>query len=113
MAHRVHVHVSVGGYVATWIALLALTTLTLLLSFVHLGPFSTPIALVIAAGKALLVALFFMHLVEQRAANWLALLAGVLLLGVFVALAAADPATRPTTDEPIRPPAAGSARPLS
>lgn len=53
-------------YFAVWLALLAGTGLTYAVAFVDLGPFNPVIALAIATTKALLVALFFMHL---KAAN--------------------------------------------
>lgn len=53
-------------YFAVWLALLAGTGLTYAVAFVDLGPFNPVIALAIATSKALLVALFFMHL---KAAN--------------------------------------------
>ena len=49
-------------YFAVWIALLVGTYLTYKIAFIDLGPFNPVAALVIATTKALLVALFFMHL---------------------------------------------------
>ncbi len=86
--------VTARDYLFTWLGLLALAALTVGLSFAHLGAFAVPVALTIAAAKATLVALVFMHLVEQRAANWLAFLVAIALLAVLVVLAAADVATR-------------------
>jgi cytochrome c oxidase subunit 4 len=53
-------------YLFVWLALVALTALSLGLSFAHLGGLDTAISLVIAAAKSTLVLLFFMHLVEER-----------------------------------------------
>jgi cytochrome c oxidase subunit IV len=53
-------------YVRSWLALLALTALSFALSRVHLGHFGPTLALAIASGKALIVALVFMHLYEGR-----------------------------------------------
>jgi len=49
-------------YFAVWIALLFGTWLTYQASLLDLGPFNAAVALIIATTKALLVALFFMHL---------------------------------------------------
>ena len=49
-------------YFAVWIALLAGTYITYRVAYVDLGVFNAAVALIIATTKALLVALFFMHL---------------------------------------------------
>ena len=54
--------VSLKTYVAIFAVLLALTATTVAIAHVDLGRLNTVVALVIAFAKALLVALFFMHL---------------------------------------------------
>jgi cytochrome c oxidase subunit IV len=81
-------------YVLTFVGLLILTTLTLLLSFAPLGSWHVPTALLIAIAKTLLVALFFMHLIEQETVNWVAILVSVLLMGTFIGLSTLDVASR-------------------
>ncbi|HKV80972.1 MAG TPA: cytochrome C oxidase subunit IV family protein [Candidatus Sulfotelmatobacter sp.] len=49
-------------YFAVWIALLFGTFLTYEIAKIDLGVFNSAVALIIATTKALLVALFFMHL---------------------------------------------------
>jgi cytochrome c oxidase subunit IV len=49
-------------YFAVWIALLAGTFITYEVAKIDLGVFNAAVALIIATTKALLVALFFMHL---------------------------------------------------
>jgi cytochrome c oxidase subunit IV len=49
-------------YFAVWIALLCGTALTYYAAKLNLGVFNAAVALIIATTKALLVALFFMHL---------------------------------------------------
>lgn len=49
-------------YFAVWIALLCGTAITYFAAKLNLGPFNAAVALIIATTKALLVALFFMHL---------------------------------------------------
>src|SRR5215469_11728858 len=51
-------------YFAVWGALLLGTFLTYRVAFIDLGVFNPVVALVIATTKALLVALFFMHLIS-------------------------------------------------
>jgi len=55
-------HASLTGYFAVWIALLIGTALTYYAAKLDLGVFNAAVALIIATTKALLVALFFMHL---------------------------------------------------
>lgn len=49
-------------YFGVWIALLAGTAITYFVAKIDLGRFNAAVALIIATTKALLVALFFMHL---------------------------------------------------
>ena len=49
-------------YFSVWIALLFGTVLTYEIAKIDLGVFNSAVALIIATTKALLVALFFMHL---------------------------------------------------
>ena len=49
-------------YFAVWAALLAGTIITYFVAKVDLGVYNAAVALIIASTKALLVALFFMHL---------------------------------------------------
>lgn len=91
-------------YLLTWIALMVLAAATLGLSFLPLGAFHTPVALFIAATKAALIALFFMHLADERGSIPIAVGIWVLLLAVLVTLTAADVLTRGAT---LRPPASG------
>jgi cytochrome c oxidase subunit 4 len=78
-------------YLLVWIALLALTLLSFLLSRAHLGSTDIAVALIIAFAKTALVLLFFMHLVEERfsivvipfvAAGFIALLVGLTVTDV-------------------------------
>jgi cytochrome c oxidase subunit 4 len=77
--------IPVRSYVVVYIALIALVAATTGLAFVNLAPWSVAIALGIAALKALLVILYFMHVkISSRLTRvfvvvgfyWLALLFG-------------------------------------
>jgi cytochrome c oxidase subunit 4 len=81
-------------YLVVFVVLLALTALTVLVASVDLGPLNTPVALGIAAGKAMLVVLFFMHLKEAPGILWLAAGAGFFWLGILILLTMSDVATR-------------------
>jgi cytochrome c oxidase subunit 4 len=81
-------------YLVVFLALLALTAITVLVSYVDLGPLSTPLALLIAAIKATLVILYFMHLREASPLLWLAAGGGFFWLGLLIVLTMSDIATR-------------------
>jgi cytochrome c oxidase subunit 4 len=110
-------------YVAVWLALLALTFSSFGLSYVHTGAWEVPIALIIAVAKSVLVLLFFMHLVEQKLINGFVIVAAAGLVGLLLALVAADVASRhtfpaapllevtPPTPNPSPPPPGGTAGP--
>lgn len=85
---------SVRAYVATWAALVALAAASFGLSFLHLGGWAMPAAVAIAAAKALLVALFFMHLVRAQASVRLAGAAAVVFIAILIGLVVADVVTR-------------------
>lgn len=87
-------HVGLGGYIATWAGLMILTGLTFGLSFVSLGAWGMPIAILIAGTKVLLVVLVFMHLIEHGATPRLAAVAGVSLLVLLCSLTILDAAVR-------------------
>jgi cytochrome c oxidase subunit 4 len=59
-------------YVSVFLALMALTGLTVYAATVDLGVWNTPVALAIAVTKALLVVLFFMHVKYGSRLVWLA-----------------------------------------
>jgi len=90
-AHRLH---GPRVYAIVLAALLFLTALTILVSYVDLGPFNTPVAFVIAGVKATLVVLFFMHMREAHGVLWLAALAGFFWLAILIVLSMSDFATR-------------------
>jgi len=90
-AHQLH---GVRVYALVLGALLFLTALTILVSYVDLGPFNTPVAFTIAGVKATLVVLFFTHMKEAHGVLWLAALAGFFWLSILIVLSMSDFATR-------------------
>lgn len=88
-------HPGPGRYVAVWIGLLALTATTYLTARVDLGGhWNLAVALVIAAVKASLVVLFFMHLWDSRGTNRLVFLVSVFFVVLLIAGVVGDIATR-------------------
>jgi cytochrome c oxidase subunit 4 len=81
-------------YYTVFAALIALTILTVAISFLELGPWHTVAGLAIGAVKAALVVLFFMHLLGSKKSNWLALGAGLYWLAILLALTLSDYASR-------------------
>ncbi len=82
-------------YFTVWIALLVGTFLTYKAAFIELGPFNAAVALTIATTKALLVALFFMHLkgAHERLLK-LVVISTVFFLFILLVLSMADYGTR-------------------
>ncbi len=81
-------------YTFTFVGLLLLTTATFLLSYVDLGVWSTVIAMTIGLAKSVLIVLFFMHLIDQHASNWIAFVTSVLLVASLIAIAMIDALSR-------------------
>jgi cytochrome c oxidase subunit 4 len=82
-------------YFAVWITLLLGTFLTYKAAFIELGRFNAVVALTIATIKALIVALFFMHLrgAHEKLLK-LVVISTVFFLFILIALSMADYATR-------------------
>lgn len=81
-------------YYAVFAALIALTFLTVGISFIDLGAWHTPVGLLIAVTKASLVALFFMHLLHSPRMIWISFGAGLFWLAILLGLTMADYLTR-------------------
>lgn len=87
-------HVPVKTYVATFLALIALTILTTAVAFVDMGELNTVVALAIAFAKMSLVVLFFMHVKYQKGMTRVVILAGFFWMAILVTLTLADELTR-------------------
>jgi cytochrome c oxidase subunit 4 len=74
----------VVSYTVTLVALLILTFITVGASYLDFGAGNVVIALVIATTKASLVGLIFMHLLHDKPIDGLILIAGFLLLSLFL-----------------------------
>ncbi len=106
VSHTTHImpislYMKVGGL------LLVLTGLTVFASFLQFGPYNLVIAMVIAATKASLVALFFMHLKYDNKLYMTLFVSALLFLATFVILTMFDTMTRgdinPETGMPYKP----------
>jgi cytochrome c oxidase subunit 4 len=86
--------IGVRTYLITAVVLLALTCLTIGVAFLPLGAWHTPVAIGIAAVKAVLVAVYFMHLRISPRGNRLAALAGLFWLAILLAGTLDDVVTR-------------------
>lgn len=86
-----HDHVvPLGTYVAVFVALMVGTGLTVFASYVDLGVWNTPVALLIAITKGSLVVLFFMHLKYGSKLLWVWLGAAAFFLILLLSGTAAD-----------------------
>lgn len=83
-------------YLATLITLIILTGVTFGASYVNFGSggANIVIALSIATVKAVLVSLFFMHLIHDRPINSVIAIAGFLFLGILLLFTFLDVGTR-------------------
>jgi cytochrome c oxidase subunit IV len=90
-SHEAHV-VPVKTLLAVFVALMALTGLTVGTHYIDLGPANIWLALLIAVAKAALVALFFMHLWWDSKFNGFILIVALLFVALFIGIATLDTA---------------------
>jgi cytochrome c oxidase subunit 4 len=112
MSHEAEI--SVRAYVAVFLALMALTAITVVVAHVDLGTGNVVVALTVAVTKATLVVLYFMHLRFGSNMSRAALIAGILAVLLLIGLSLDDVLTRTTTTftpfygalDGVRPPGA-------
>jgi cytochrome c oxidase subunit IV len=80
----------VRTYVAVFIALLVLLIATVGAAFLPLGDLHFPVAMIIAVAKAVLIVLFFMHVLHSHRLTMIIALAGFLWLAIMLALTLSD-----------------------
>jgi cytochrome c oxidase subunit 4 len=90
-----HHETSLTLYIGIWLTLLAGTGLTVVAARIDLGEFNAAVALTIATVKALLVALFFMHIrgAHEKLLK-LVVISTLFFLFILLALSMADYGTR-------------------
>ena len=93
MAEHEHI-VTPKTYALVFAALMALTIITTLVSFIDAGSWSVVVALVIAVVKMLLVALFFMHVYYSRRLTQVVVAGGLMWLVILLLLTMTDIVTR-------------------
>jgi cytochrome c oxidase subunit 4 len=86
--------IPVRTYFIIYLALMFLLALTIAVAFVNLGPFSVIVALAIAAVKAILILLYFMHVRFSSALTKLFAFAGFFWLLILFSLTFHDYLTR-------------------
>lgn len=94
MSHHKHHVASIRSYATVFVILIALTLLTVFTALSPMGVLHPPIAMGIALAKAVLVFLFFMHLLESPKLIWLVACGAVVWLGIMFTLTLADYWTR-------------------
>ena len=99
MSTETHTEAHHGGpkiYTANLFALLFLTIITVAAASFNFGSANVVIALAIASVKAILVGLFFMHLLWDKPVNAIILIAAFLFLGIFLMFDFIDVGSRVT-----------------
>lgn len=86
-------------YINIGLALIGLTVVTVWISFYHFGPFNLLVAMLIAATKASLVALYFMHLKYDNKLYAIIFVSSLLFLATFIVLTMFDTMRRGDIDE--------------
>jgi cytochrome c oxidase subunit 4 len=96
----VHAHISSAPfYTAVFLALIALTVLTVGQSYVDLGRMNLIVVILIATTKASLVVSFFMHLRYDNKFNALIFVSCLFFIGVFFAYTLNDTERRGELDQ--------------
>jgi cytochrome c oxidase subunit 4 len=81
-------------YFVVFGALMVLTVLTVWVSRIDLGAMNTAVAMVIAVVKALVVILWFMHVIHSPRMTWIVVISSFLWLAVMFVLFFSDYMTR-------------------
>ncbi len=86
-AHVDDIKKSVRKYIMVFAALMALTVITVAISYLHLGvKAAIAVAMVVATIKGTLVATYFMHLIDERKAIYWTLILTVIFFIVLMVL---------------------------
>jgi len=96
-AHKEHI-LPLSTYLTVGSLLLLLTAITVIVSQFHFGPYNLLVAMLIAATKASLVALYFMHLKYDNKLYATVFVLSVVFLAIFVTLTMFDTLRRGDVD---------------
>lgn len=97
MKHHI---VSVKTYIGIFLALMALTALTVYVAFKDFGFLNDVVAMTIAVVKMLLVVMIFMHLKYSARLLWLVAGAGIIWLIIMFGITLSDYRTREWLEQP-------------
>jgi cytochrome c oxidase subunit 4 len=87
-------------YIGVFLALMALTTVTIIVAYVDLGEINKVVALGIATFKATLVVLYFMHVKHASRLTKLIVLSGLFFLLILLLLTMVDYGSRGWVNPP-------------
>jgi len=87
-------HSSLRMYFLVYACLIAGLAATVAVAYMHLGGATIAITLLIAFAKAALVVIYFMHVRDSPALNWLAIAAGLVWLSILLSFVLLDYASR-------------------
>jgi cytochrome c oxidase subunit 4 len=90
MSEHNHEPVPYRTFILIWVALLALTLITVVVSRIDLGAMHVWSALIIASIKSSLVLLVFMHLRQESLLFKIGLLVMLVILAIFIGLTFTD-----------------------
>jgi cytochrome c oxidase subunit IV len=93
---------TVKSYVGIFLALMVLTTITVLVAYVNLGQLNKVVALGIATFKATLVVLYFMHVKYSSRLTKLVVVSGFFFLLLLLSLTMVDYGSREWLPVPPR-----------
>ncbi len=91
---------SIRSYIAVFVALLVLLFATVGAAYVPMGPLHFPVAMIIAAAKAVLIVLIFMHALHSHRLTLVICSASLLWLAIMMALILSDYHSRGWLDIP-------------
>ncbi|HEX6099594.1 MAG TPA: cytochrome C oxidase subunit IV family protein [Thermoanaerobaculia bacterium] len=89
-----HHQAPLTAYFLVFGALMVLTVLTVWVSRIDLGALNTAVAMAIAVVKALVVILWFMHVIHSPRLTWIVVISSFLWLAVLFVLTFSDYLTR-------------------
>jgi cytochrome c oxidase subunit IV len=109
-SEHAHAHQSLGAshvspvslYVTIFLALMAMTALTVGAAYVNLGRFNFPVAMIIACFKASLVIWYFMHVKYQSSLTKLTVATGLFFLAILLSMMLIDYSSKDFTPLPPR-----------
>lgn len=90
MSEHAHHVIPVRTYLEVFAILMALLVATVVGSFLPLGPLHLPVALLIAAAKAVLIILYFMHVRYSNRLTWVFSSAAFVWLVILLVFSLAD-----------------------